>query len=168
MRKALGPHTSGEPPDILEDFGGECVYLHCCLAEVPAPTCSPPPCSRARSRVGSKLKRVHKIERGVVVFLEDSGGDFLFGGANRDEGVAETERQAVVTFEDVGKARKKRKLKPIEAIIVVPHIAPTRSASRSANMVSLYSPLIQQKADCGAEIKPHSIIVSFNAIKAKS
>ena len=91
MRKALGPHTSGEPPDILEDFGGECVYLHCCLAEVPAPTCSPPPCSRARSRVGSKLKRVHKIERGVVVFLEDSGGDFLFGGANRDEGVAETE-----------------------------------------------------------------------------
>ena len=42
MRKALGPHTSGEPPDILEDFGGECVYLHCCFAEVPAPTCSPP------------------------------------------------------------------------------------------------------------------------------
>lgn len=168
MRKALGPHTSGEPPDILEDFGGECVYLHCCLAEVPAPTCSPPPCLCARSTVGSKLKRVHKIERGVVVFLEDSGGDFLFGGANRDEGVAETERQAVVTFEDVGKARKKRKLKPIEAIIVVPHIAPTRSASRSTDMVSLYSPLIQQKADCGAEIKPHSIIVSFNAIKAKS
>ena len=91
MRKALGPHTSGEPPDILEDFGGECVYLHCCLAEVPAPTCSPPPCLCARSRVGSKLKRVHKIERGVVVFLEDSGGDFLFGGANRDEGVAEAE-----------------------------------------------------------------------------
>ena len=168
MRKALGPHTSGEPPDILEDFGGECVYLHCCLAEVPAPTCSPPPCLCARSTVGSKLKRVHKIERGVVVFLEDSGGDFLFGGANRDEGVAETERQAVVTFEDVRKARKKRKLKPIEVIIVVPHIAPTRSASRSTDMVSLYSPLIQQKADCGAEIKPHSIIVSFNAIKAKA
>lgn len=168
MRKALGPHTSGEPPDILEDFGGECVYLHCCLAEVPAPTCSPPPCSRARSTVRSKLKRVHKIERGVVVFLEDSGGDFLFGGANRDEGVAETERQAVVTFEDVGKARKKRKLKPIEAIIVVPHIAPTRSASRSTDMVSLDCSLIQQKADCGAEIKPHSIIVNLNAIKAKS
>ena len=107
----------------------------------------PAPCSRARGRAGSKLKRVHKIERGVVVFLEDSGGDFLFGGANRDEGVAETERQAVVTFEDVGKARKKRKLKPIEAIIVVPHIAPTRSASRCTDMVSLYCSLIQQKAD---------------------
>jgi len=81
------------------------------------------------------------------VFLEDSGGDFLFRDANRDEGMAETERQAVVTFEDVGKARKKRKLKPIEAIIVVPHIAPTPSASRSTDMVSLYCSLIQQKAD---------------------
>ena len=107
----------------------------------------PAPCSRARGRAGSKLERVHKIERGVVVFLEDSGGDFLFGDANRDERMAETERQAVVTFEDVGKARKKRKLKPIEAIIVVPHIAPTRSASRSTDMVSLYCSLIQQKAD---------------------
>ena len=107
----------------------------------------PAPCSRARGRAGSKLERVHKIERGVVVFLEDSGGDFLFGDANRDERMAETERQAVVTFEDVGKARKKRKLKPIEAIIVVPHIAPTPSASRSTDMVSLYCSLIQQKAD---------------------
>ena len=90
MRKALGPHTSGEPPDILEDFGGECAYLHY-FTDAPAPTCSSLPCSRARSTVGSKLKRVHKIERGVVVFLEDSGGDFLFGGANRDEGMAEPE-----------------------------------------------------------------------------
>ena len=73
-----------------------------------------------------------------------------------------------MTFENVSNSRKKRKLKPIEVIIVVPHIAPTRSAGRSTDMVSLYSPLIQQKADCGAEIKPHSIIVSFNAIKAKS
>ncbi len=51
----------------------------------------PAPCSPARGAAESKLKRVHKIERGVVVFLEDSGGDFLFGGANRDEGMAEAE-----------------------------------------------------------------------------
>ena len=88
MRKALGPHTSGEPPDILEDFGGECVYLHCCLAEVPAPTCSPPPCLCARSTVGSKLKRVHKIERGVVVFLEDATRNFIFRSAYRKNRMA--------------------------------------------------------------------------------
>ena len=73
-----------------------------------------------------------------------------------------------MTFENVSNTRKKRKLKQIEVIIVVPHIAPTPSASRSTDMVSLYCSLIQQKADCGTEIKPYSIIVSFNAIKAKS
>ena len=91
MCEVKGAHIKGKQPNTLEDFGGECAYLHCRLAEVPAPTCSPPPYLCARSTAGSKLKRVHKIERGVVVFLEDSGGDFLFGGANRDEGVAEAE-----------------------------------------------------------------------------
>ena len=42
MCEVKGAHIKGKPPDILEDFGGECVYLHCCLAEVPAPICSPP------------------------------------------------------------------------------------------------------------------------------
>ena len=90
MCEVKGAHIMGKQPDILEDFGGECAYLHC-FTDAPAPTCSSPPCSRARGRAGSKLKRVHKIERGVVVFLEDSGGDFLFGDANRDEGMAEAE-----------------------------------------------------------------------------
>ena len=90
MCETEGAHITGKQPYILEDFGGECAYLHC-FTDAPAPTCSSLPCLCARSTVGSKLKRVHKIERGVVVFLEDSGGDFLFGGANRDEGVAEAE-----------------------------------------------------------------------------
>lgn len=42
MCEVKGAHIKGKQPDILEDFGGECVYLHCCLADVPAPTCSPP------------------------------------------------------------------------------------------------------------------------------
>ena len=64
MCEVKGAHIMGKQPDILEDFGGECAYLHC-FTDAPAPTCSSLPCLCARSTVGSKLKRVHKKEREV-------------------------------------------------------------------------------------------------------
>ena len=63
--------TSGEPPDILEDFGGECVYLHCCLAEVPAPTCSPPPCSRAQRAAEPPTAARHTLQTKYACVIED-------------------------------------------------------------------------------------------------
>lgn len=41
MCEVKGAHIMGKQPDILEDFGGECAYLHC-FTDAPAPTCSPP------------------------------------------------------------------------------------------------------------------------------
>ena len=41
MCEVKGAHIMGKQPDILEDFGGECAYLHC-FTDAPAPTCSSP------------------------------------------------------------------------------------------------------------------------------
>ena len=100
-----------------------------------------------KRRKCSKLKGIYQIKRGIVVFLEDATRDFIFRSANWQYRMAEAKGYAMVSLENVSDSRKKRKLKPTEVKIVVPHIAPTRSARRRANMVSLYCFLIQQKAD---------------------